>query len=92
LSFSAELPITILKGVERLQEPVESCDVARDIQTVVSIKGTGQPIPEQLLPDFYAEHITLAMNRDRRRQVCVLNLLYIHVKDEKTRVVDLSYP
>jgi len=91
-SFSAELPITILQGVERLQEPVESCDVARDIQTVVSIKGTGQPIPEQLLPDFYAEHITLAMNRDRRRQVCVLNLLYIHVKDETTRVVDLSYP
>jgi hypothetical protein len=82
--FSAEVPVSILQGVERLQEPVESCDVARDIQTVVSIKGTGQPIPEQLLPDFYAEHITLAMNRDRRRQVCVLNLLYIHVNDEKT--------
>jgi hypothetical protein len=60
--------------VERLQEPVQSCDVARDIQTVVSIKGTGQPIPEQLLPDFYAEHITLAMNRDRRRQVHALDL------------------
>jgi hypothetical protein len=53
---------------------VQSCDVARDIQTVVSIKGTGQPIPEQLLPDFYAEHITLAMNRDRRRQVHILDL------------------
>jgi hypothetical protein len=68
--------------VEWLQEPVESCDVARDIQTVVSIKGTGQPIPEQLLPDFYAEHITLAMNRDRRRQVCVSDSLYVTMKDE----------
>lgn len=68
--------------MERLREPVESCDVARDIQTVVSIKGTGQPIPEQLLPDFYAEHITLAMNRDRRRQAWVLNLFYIYAKND----------
>jgi len=68
------LYITMWQGVERLREPVEGCDVARDIQTVVSIKGTGQPIPEQLLPDFYAEHITLAMNRDRRRQVHLFDL------------------
>jgi hypothetical protein len=65
--------------VERLREPVESCDITRDIQTVVSIKGTGQPIPEQLLPDFYAEHITLAMNRDRRRQVYFIHYLLLQV-------------
>ena len=50
-------------------EPVQNCDVAADIQTVVSLKGTGQPASEQLLPDFYAEHVTLGMNRDRRKQV-----------------------
>ncbi|CAB3361693.1 Hypothetical predicted protein [Cloeon dipterum] len=55
------------QSVERLNEPVQNCDVARDLQTVASVKGVGQPIPEQLLPDFYPEHVTLAMNRDRRR-------------------------
>jgi hypothetical protein len=76
------------QGVERLREPVESCDVARDIQTVVSIKGTGQPIPEQLLPDFYAEHITLAMNRDRRREVCVLDSSCVTAKAETCSCVE----
>lgn len=32
------------------------------------MKGSGQPMQEQLLPDFYAEHVTLAMNRERRKQ------------------------
>lgn len=59
----------ILQSSDRLKEPVESCDVVQDIQSVISLKGTGQPVPEQLLPDFYAEHMTLAMNRERRKQV-----------------------
>jgi hypothetical protein len=80
-----EMGPKMVQGVERLQEPVESCDVARDIQTVVSIKGTGQPIPEQLLPDFYAEHITLAMNRDRRRQALVKLLQLIRQDLDRER-------
>lgn len=60
----------VFQSSDRLNEPVQSCDVAADIQTVVSLKGTGQPPSEQLLPDFYAEHVTLGMNRDRRKQVC----------------------
>ncbi|PSN41936.1 hypothetical protein C0J52_06427 [Blattella germanica] len=81
----AEEAVKKADGVERLREPVESCDVARDIQTVVSIKGTGQPIPEQLLPDFYAEHITLAMNRDRRRQALVKLLQLIRQDLDRER-------
>lgn len=80
-----EMGPKMVQGVDRLQEPVESCDVARDIQTVVSIKGTGQPIPEQLLPDFYAEHITLAMNRDRRRQALVKLLQLIRQDLDRER-------
>jgi len=80
-----EMGPKMVQGVEHLQEPVEKCDVARDIQTVVSIKGTGQPIPEQLLPDFYAEHITLAMNRDRRRQALVKLLQLIPQDLERER-------
>lgn len=64
----------MFQSSERLQEPVDSCDISQDLDTIVSLKGTGQPVPEQLLPDFYAEHITLAMNKDRRRQVSKLNM------------------
>ncbi|XP_067011922.2 nostrin isoform X2 [Anabrus simplex] len=80
-----EMTPKLVQSVERLTEPVDSCDVTRDIQTVVSIKGTGQPIPEQLLPDFYAEHITLAMNRDRRRQALVKVLQLIRQDLERER-------
>lgn len=59
---------------------MQSCDVAADIQTVVSLKGTGQPPSEQLLPDFYAEHVTLGMNRDRRKQVCRIKSNNVHIQ------------
>ncbi|XP_066964589.1 uncharacterized protein Nost isoform X3 [Macrobrachium rosenbergii] len=52
----------------RLDEPVTACDVEKDIQTVISAKGTGENIPEQMLPDFYAEDMNNIMNRDRRRE------------------------
>ncbi|KAK7073301.1 hypothetical protein SK128_027063 [Halocaridina rubra] len=52
----------------RLDEPVAACDVEKDIQTVISAKGTGENIPEQMLPDFYAEDMNNIMNRDRRRE------------------------
>ncbi|KDR11453.1 Nostrin [Zootermopsis nevadensis] len=85
LNHVQEMGPKVVQSVERLREPIECCDVARDIQTVVSIKGTGQPIPEQLLPDFYAEHITLAMNRDRRRQALVKLLQLIRQDLDRER-------
>nr|CAD7567405.1 unnamed protein product [Timema californicum] len=85
LQHLTEMGPKLVQSVERLSEPVQICDVARDIQTVVSIKGTGQPIPEQLLPDFYAEHITLAMNRDRRRQALVKLLQLIRQDLDRER-------
>lgn len=61
------------QSAARLVEPVAAVSVVSDVETVVALRESGQPVPEQLLPDFYAEHITLAMNKERRRQV--LNLL-----------------
>ncbi|XP_042220680.1 nostrin-like isoform X1 [Homarus americanus] len=52
----------------RLDEPVSACDVEKDIQTVISAKGTGENVPEQMLPDFYAEDMNNIMNRERRRE------------------------
>ncbi|XP_063229853.1 nostrin isoform X1 [Bacillus rossius redtenbacheri] len=85
LRHLSELGPKLMQSLEHLGEPVTQCDVGRDIQTVVSIKGTGQPIPEQLLPDFYAEHITLAMNRDRRRQSLVKILQLIRQDLDRER-------
>lgn len=62
------------QSAARLVEPVAAVNVVSDVETVVALRESGQPVPEQLLPDFYAEHITLAMNKERRRQV--LNLLF----------------
>lgn len=55
--------------MDRLDEPVKACDVEKDIQAVITAKGTGENIPEQMLPDFYAEDMNNIMNRDRRREV-----------------------
>ena len=40
---------------------------------------------EQLLPDFYAEHVTLAMNRERRKQALVRVLHLIRQDIERER-------
>lgn len=40
---------------------------------------------EQLLPDFYAEHTTLAMNRDRRKQALMKLLQLIRQDLERER-------
>lgn len=77
--------IYVFQSCDRLTEPIENCDVTRDIQTVVSLKGAGQPVQEQLLPDFYAEHITLAMNRERRKQALVKLLQLIRQDLEREK-------
>ncbi|KAG8233678.1 hypothetical protein J437_LFUL014120 [Ladona fulva] len=76
----------LVQSSDRLTEPIlRGCDVARDMSAVSTIRGSGQPIPEQLLPDFYAEHITLAMNRERRRQNLVKLLQLIRSDVERER-------
>lgn len=59
----------LVQSAARLVEPVGCVSVVTDLETIVGLRETGQPTPEQLLPDFYAEHITLAMNKERRKQV-----------------------
>ena len=75
----------MLQSCDRLTEPIETCDVTRDIQTVAAMKGSGQLVQEQLLPDFYAEHVTLAMNRERRKQALLKLLQLIRQDLERER-------
>lgn len=65
---SKEAAPKVVAIAARLDEPVAACDVEKDIQTVISAKGTGENIPEQMLPDFYAEDMNNIMNRERRRE------------------------
>lgn len=75
--FGQNYPITIeiieilLQATERLKLPISSADPCRDLGTFQNLRQTSQKISEQLLPDFYCEHITLAMNRERRKQVTI---------------------
>lgn len=58
--------------MERLKAPAAIAEPTKDITVFISLRQSSQQISEQLLPDFYCEHITLAMNRERRKQVVLL--------------------
>lgn len=55
--------------VERLKPQVAACNVVKDLSVVKNIRRASEGPSEQLLPDFYCEHTTLAMNRERRKHV-----------------------
>ncbi|XP_032679655.1 uncharacterized protein LOC116848041 [Odontomachus brunneus] len=77
------------QSADRLQTPVRSCNVPQDIEILKNlirrIDSNDATNAEQLLPDFYAEHVTLAMNRERRKQslVRVLHLIRQDLDREK---------
>ena len=57
----------LCQSVERLTEPVTSCNVDADLQRVSTLRESAPPYAEQLLPDFYAEHMSNVINRERRK-------------------------
>lgn len=74
VGFSATLSAfpptsSVPQAVERLKAPAALAEPTRDLSTFINLRQSSQQVSEQLLPDFYCEHITLAMNRERRKQV-----------------------
>lgn len=69
LKLSTDMNPNINVIVERLTPCVTACNVQKDLTVVSNIRRVSEGPSEQLLPDFYCEHTTLAMNRDRRKQV-----------------------
>ncbi|KAF5308765.1 hypothetical protein FQR65_LT05997 [Abscondita terminalis] len=63
-----ELGPRLLEASERLSRPVTQADPGNDLAIFISYRNSLQQNYEQLLPDFYCEHITLAMNKERRKQ------------------------
>ena len=54
------------RSTEVLEEPIKSCNVEQDMQSIVLRRHAAA---EQLLPDFYAEDTSNLMKKDRRIEV-----------------------
>ncbi|GFQ87540.1 nostrin, partial [Trichonephila clavata] len=59
----------LIQCSERLKTTVSSVDVPADIQKLIEIRGTGPNVPEQILPDFYAENLGNEMKKERRKEI-----------------------
>lgn len=85
LSHFTHIGPKITNITDRLAEPINGCDLTRDLETVISLKSATEPSQEQILPDFYPEHTTLAMNRERRKQALIKLLDLIRSDLERER-------
>ncbi|KAL9883458.1 nostrin isoform 2-T7 [Glossina fuscipes fuscipes] len=76
----------VLDGLlQRLEPQTESCNVMKDMQIIKNIRRNAEGPSEQLLPDFYCEHTTLAMNRERRKHALVKLLQLVKTDLERER-------
>ncbi|XP_076231511.1 nostrin [Calliopsis andreniformis] len=77
------------QSADRLAAPVRNCNVSQDIEILKNlirrVESNDCCNAEQFLPDFYAEHVTLAMNRERRKQALVRVLHLIRQDLERER-------
>ncbi|XP_018325019.1 uncharacterized protein LOC108736906 isoform X2 [Agrilus planipennis] len=85
LHHSSELGPRLIEATERLKSPVSQSDPTKDLVLFVNLRNSSQQLSEQLLPDFYCEHITLAMNRERRKQALIKLLHLIRQDIERER-------
>nr|XP_031827110.1 uncharacterized protein LOC116424624 isoform X2 [Nomia melanderi] len=76
-------------SADRLAASARNCNISHDIETLKNlirrVESNDACNSEQLLPDFYAEHVTLAMNRERRKQALVRVLHLIRQDLERER-------
>ncbi|XP_076753641.1 nostrin isoform X2 [Xylocopa sonorina] len=77
------------QSADRLAAPIRNCNVSQDVEILKNlirrVESNDGCNAEQLLPDFYAEHVTLAMNRERRKQALVRVLHLIRQDLERER-------
>lgn len=85
LHHNNELGPRLIEAVEKLKRPVSEAEPMKDLSTFHNLRQSSQQVSEQLLPDFYCEHITLAMNRERRKQALIKLLHLIRQDIERER-------
>ncbi|XP_045470377.1 uncharacterized protein LOC123677730 isoform X2 [Harmonia axyridis] len=95
INHSAELTPRLNEVTERLRMPVAQSEPTKDLTTFLNLRQTSQQVSEQLLPDFYCEHLTLAMNLERRKKALFQLLNFIRKdieceRKQKTGVENMS--
>ncbi|KAH6940352.1 hypothetical protein HPB50_026972 [Hyalomma asiaticum] len=53
---------------QTVQAQTANVDAKQDIEEAVRLRGTAPNVPEQFLPDFYAEDLSSPMQPQRRKQ------------------------
>lgn len=77
LKLSSDMNPNFGTIVERLAPHINACNAQKDLAVVKNIRRISEGPSEQLLPDFYCEHTTLAMNRDRRKHVSGSSFIFL---------------
>ncbi|KAJ2954494.1 hypothetical protein O0L34_g2773 [Tuta absoluta] len=80
LKLTAAVPPQLAEVTNTLVTPINNADANMDMRVVRGVRGVPAGASEQLLPDFYCEHTTLAMNRERRKQA-LLKILQLVKQD-----------
>ncbi|XP_038107797.1 uncharacterized protein LOC6036718 isoform X1 [Culex quinquefasciatus] len=83
--LASEMNPVLAKIADRLGPQVQMCNVQKDLDVLKNIRRATEGPSEQLLPDFYCEHTTLAMNRERRKQSLVKLLQLIRQDLDRER-------
>ncbi|KAL0852319.1 hypothetical protein ABMA28_000525 [Loxostege sticticalis] len=68
LRLTAAVPPQLAESTNMLVGPINKANANVDMRVVRGVRSVPAGASEQLLPDFYCEHTTLAMNRERRKQ------------------------
>lgn len=85
LKLSQDMCPLLSSAVSRLTPIVTSCNVQKDMNVIKNIRRASEGPSEQLLPDFYCEHTTLAMNRERRKHALIKLLQLVRQDLERER-------
>lgn len=85
LRLTAAVPSQLAEASNMLVNPIKKANANTDMMVVRGVRSTPTGASEQLLPDFYCEHTTLAMNRERRKQALVKILQLVKQDIERER-------
>ncbi|CAB3259075.1 unnamed protein product [Arctia plantaginis] len=85
LRLTAAVPSQLAEATNTLVNPIKNANANTDMMVVRGVRSTPTGASEQLLPDFYCEHTTLAMNKERRKQALVKILQLVKQDIERER-------
>ncbi|OWR41994.1 hypothetical protein KGM_202978 [Danaus plexippus plexippus] len=80
LRLTAAVPPQLAEATNALVAPIKKANSNVDMRVVRGVRGAPAGASDQLLPDFYCEHTTLAMNKERRKQA-LLKILQLVKQD-----------